>query len=73
MEPEMPLILTDIPAFSWKGKVDTSGVNFVASKSGDYFYSIGDKRALLIRADQYVGYKTAEQALKDNKQPAPHQ
>jgi hypothetical protein len=67
----LPQTLTDVPAFSWKGKVDISDFNFIASQSGRYFYSIGDKRAVLIRADQFIGYQTAEQALKDGKQPAP--
>ncbi len=66
----LPQTLTDVPAFSWKGKVDISDFNFVASKSGRYFYSIEDKRAVLIRADQFIGYQTTEQALKDGKQPA---
>jgi serine/threonine protein kinase len=60
-----------VPSFSWKGKVDVTGVGFVASNTGRYYYSIEDKRADLIRADQFVGYKTAQQALKDGKQPAP--
>jgi len=67
----LPQTLTDVPAFSWIGKVDISDFNFVASKSGRYFYSIGDERAVLIRADQFIGYQTTEQALKDGKQPAP--
>lgn len=69
--PPTPVPLTEVPAFSWKGKVDTSGVLFIASKSGLHFYSIEDRRAILIRADQYIGYATAEEARKDGKQPAP--
>jgi hypothetical protein len=51
--------------------VDVTGVVFIASQTGQYFYPIDDKRALLIRADQFVGYKTAEEAFKDGKVPAP--
>ena len=66
-----PEPITEIPAFSWKGKVDASGFRYVAAKSGRYFYRIDDNKALLIRADQFVGYRTKDQALKDNKLPAP--
>lgn len=69
--PPTPAPLTEVPGFSWRGKVDTSGVKFVASQSGRYFYSIEDRRALLIRVDQYIGYASADEALKDGKQPAP--
>jgi len=69
--PPTPAPLTEVPGFSWKGKVDTSGVKFVASQSGRYFYSIEDRRAILIRADQYIGYASADEAVKDGKQPAP--
>ncbi|MGH2271855.1 serine/threonine-protein kinase [Anaerohalosphaeraceae bacterium U12dextr] len=69
--PPTPAPLTEVPGFSWRGKVDTSGVKFVASQSGRYFYSIEDRRALLIRADQYIGYGSADEAIKDGKQPAP--
>ncbi len=62
---------TDVPGFSWKGKVDVTGVRYIASRTGDYFYPIDDKRAVLIRADQCVLYPTADQARKDDKQPAP--
>jgi eukaryotic-like serine/threonine-protein kinase len=62
---------TEVPGFSWKGKVDSSGFRYIAARTGRYFYSIDDKRAILIRADQCVGYPTAEQARGDGKQPAP--
>ena len=61
----------DVPGFSWKGKMDVTGVRYIAAKSGRYFYSIDDPRAIPIRADQCVGYLTAEQAKADNKQLAP--
>jgi hypothetical protein len=60
-----------VPTFSWKGKVDITGIGFAASQTGRYFYAIEDQRAVLIRADQFVGYKTAQQAIKDGKLPAP--
>jgi hypothetical protein len=63
--------LVEPPGFSWKGKVDSTGFRYVASRSGHFFYSVEDKRALMIRADQCVGYPTAEQAMKDNKQASP--
>ncbi len=59
------------PAFSWHGKVNTNGVNFIASRSGLYYYSIKDTRSLLIRADQFIGYTTSAQAENDDKQPHP--
>lgn len=62
---------TDVPGFSWKGKMDVTGVRYIASRTGDYFYPIDDKRAVLIRADQCVLYPSADQARKDGKQPAP--
>ena len=62
---------TEAPPFSWKGNVETAGINFVAAKSGGYYYSITDPRALLIRAEEFVGYPTADRARQDRKQPAP--
>ena len=67
----LPSLLTNVPGFSWKNKVDASGFKFVASKTGYYFYSIEDGRAVLIRADQFIGYKSVEDAIKDGKKPAP--
>lgn len=64
-------VATEVPPFSWKGKVDVTGVRFIAARTGRYFYPIDDKRAILIRADQFVGYPNEEQARKDDKQPAP--
>jgi serine/threonine protein kinase len=69
--PQPSVLLSAVPPFSWKGKVDVSGVHFIASQTGRYYYAIDDKRAALIRADQFVGYKTAEQATEDGKSPAP--
>lgn len=64
-------VLIDPPAFSWIDKVDAGEAQFVAAKSGRYYYAINDIRAVLIRADEFVGYKTAEQAVEDGKLPAP--
>jgi len=62
--------MTAVPEFSWKGKMALQGCRFVASQTGQYYYSIDDERALFIRADQCIGYKTAEEAQKDGKLPA---
>ncbi len=64
-------VFNEIPSFSWKNKIDASNYRFVASKTGHYFYPIEDKRAILIRADQFIGYQTIEQAQKDRKELAP--
>ena len=69
--PEPGRRFTDTPAFSWRGKVDSSGCRFVASQTGRYYFSIDDERAIFIRADQWIGYQTAEQAQIDGKLPAP--
>ncbi len=61
----------EIPAFSWKNKVNVSGFRFAASRTGQYFYPIDDKRAVLIRADEFIGYETPQEAMKDGKEPAP--
>lgn len=71
MMPVPPSLPNEVPGFSWVGKVDASTCRYLASRSGRYFYPIDDKRAVLIRADQFVGYQTAEEALQDGKQPAP--
>lgn len=59
------------PPFSWVGKVDTAGVAYVASKRGRRYYAIGDPSARLIRLEDFVGYKTADEAEADGKTPAP--
>ncbi len=66
-----PQPIETTPDFSWVGKVDTTGIQYVASKSGRTYYAISDPRALLIRADQFIGYDNANQAVRDGKQPAP--
>ncbi len=57
--------------FNWVGKVETGDIRFVASRAGRYFYPIASADALLIRADNFVGYKTEAQAVADGKSPAP--
>lgn len=69
----VPSPIIHVPVFSWKNSVNTEGIRFVASQSGSYYYSIEDERALLIRADQYVGYETTSEAKADGKQPPPQQ
>jgi len=59
------------PAFSWVGKVDPAGFEFVASKNGRYFYPIDDPAAALITKENAVMYKNASDAKKDGKIPAP--
>ena len=55
------------PAFSWVGKAETTGLQFVASRRGPHFYRIEDPQAVLIRAEDFVGYKTAAEAAADGK------
>jgi eukaryotic-like serine/threonine-protein kinase len=64
--PNMPSTNT-APAFSWAGKVDITGLQFVASKRGTHFYRIDDPRAALIRTEDFIGYKTAAEAAADGK------
>ncbi|MHC4187109.1 MAG: serine/threonine-protein kinase [Planctomycetota bacterium] len=61
---------TNPPSFSWKGKIDISEFKFIASKSGRYFYPTDSSQAFLIRADEFVGYKTAGEAITDGKIPS---
>jgi len=58
-------------AFSWVGKVDTTGYRFAASKSGRYFYPIDAPAAALIRIENLVTYKTEAEARADGKIPPP--
>jgi len=57
--------------FSWVGKVNTVDIRFVASRTGRYFYPIAAPEAMLIRADDFVGYRTRADAAADGKIPAP--
>jgi hypothetical protein len=52
------------------GKVDTTGLQFVASKRGPHVYRIDDPQAVLIRAEDFVGYKTAAETAADGKTQA---
>ncbi|MHC4842921.1 MAG: serine/threonine-protein kinase [Planctomycetota bacterium] len=58
------------PPFSWKGKIDTEDIKFVASKSGRYFYPINSSKAVLIPENDFIGYESEEDALTDGKSPA---
>lgn len=58
--------------FNWTGKVDARGIQFVAGKTGRYFYPVASPEAMLIRADSLVTYKTSADAVKDGRSPAPH-
>ncbi len=60
----------DLPKFSWFGKIDTTGFKFAASNTGRFFYPIDAPQALLIRREDFVGYKTSEEAAADGKAPA---
>jgi eukaryotic-like serine/threonine-protein kinase len=59
------------PAFSWIGRISPGQFKFVAGKSGRRFYAIGDPRAVLIRAEDFIGYRDAQAALDDGKTAAP--
>ncbi len=61
----------DPPAFSWVGQIDPGDAKFVASRRGRQFYPIDAPQAVLIRAEDFVGYRTAEAAAADDKSPAP--
>jgi len=56
--------------FSWITEIDASEYRFVASKRGNSFYPIDAPEAILIRLEDFVGYKTAEEAIADGKTPA---
>lgn len=60
----------EAPPFSWVGRVDVSGVRYAASRQGRFYWPIDSPAARLIRAEDFVGYATAEQARADNKRPA---
>lgn len=59
------------PAFSWVGQIDPGNARFVASRRGRHFYPVDAPEAILIRAEDFVGYRTAEAASADGKTPAP--
>ncbi len=65
-----PLDRSDAPAFSWVRQIDPGDARFVASRRGRRFYSIGAPEAILIRAEDFIGYRTAEAAIADGKIPA---
>jgi serine/threonine protein kinase len=55
------------PPFSWVGKHDAKGLRFVASKRGRYFYPIDHPAVQLIRSEDFIGYKSSDQARADGK------
>lgn len=57
------------PSFSWVGKRGTAGLRFVASRRGRYFYPIRHPTARLIRSEDFVGYKSFDEARDDGKIP----
>lgn len=59
------------PPFSWVGRVPAEGVRFVAGKRGRHYYRIDDPAAGLIRAEDFVGYRTAKEARAAGRTPAP--
>jgi len=69
--PPIPPDTVNPPPFSWKGKINIENSKFIAARSGRYFYSLDDPRAVLIRADEWVGYESANEALADGKIAAP--
>ena len=69
--PELVVISPkDAPQFSWVGKVSTDGFRFIASKRGKSFYPIDASEAVLIRSEDFTGYKTSAEAVADGKTPA---
>ncbi len=58
------------PAFSWVHTHGATRPTFVASKRGRGFYRADDPAALLIRADDFVGYASSAEARADGKVPA---
>jgi hypothetical protein len=59
------------PSFSWVGKVDPADARFVASRQGRHYWPVDAPAATRIRAEDFVGYRTADQARADGKAPAP--
>jgi len=51
------------------GNIDPTEFKFVASKRGVHFYPIDDPAAVLIRQEDFVGYRTAAEAQADGKIP----
>lgn len=62
---------SDLPQFSWRRQIDPGDARFVASRQGRHFFPIDAPEAILIRAEDFIGYRSAEAALADGKTPAP--
>jgi len=59
------------PAFSWIGRTDVTGLRYVAGKRGRHYYRVDAPEAALIRLEDLVGYRTADEARADGRTPAP--
>lgn len=58
------------PASSWRGKLDTTGIQFVAAKKGRFYYPLEHPEAALISHDQVIGFRNEEEARAAAKLPA---
>jgi len=61
--------LKNPPTSSWRGKLDTTGMNYVASRSGRYYFPIEHPHAALITHDNVIGFKNEEEARQAGKLP----
>ena len=59
------------PAFSWVHSIEPGSFRFVATKSSRRFYVRDSAEAILIPAQDFVGYQTAQEAQADGKVAAP--
>ena len=57
------------PASSWRGKLDTTGIAFVAAKKGRFYYPLDHPDAALISHDQVIGFRNEEEARAAAKLP----
>ncbi|HSV27227.1 MAG TPA: serine/threonine-protein kinase [Sedimentisphaerales bacterium] len=68
-----PKLITDPRelGFSWVGRLEVGDMRFAASRTGRYYYPIDSIEALLIRAGDFVGYRTEAEAIADGKSRLP--
>jgi hypothetical protein len=59
------------PSFSWVNGIEPGDFKFVARKDGRRFYVADSPEAILIPAQDFVGYRTMEDARADGKVAAP--
>ena len=57
------------PASSWRGKLDTTGIQFLAAKKGRFYYPQDHPDAALISHDQVIGFRNEEEARAAAKLP----